>query len=220
MAEAHEHPRFTHAATYAVVVTYTVAGGARPGTAHRRAGRVAERLANAAARSADVVDVRAVSGPVGVDGEIVAPSTVRFAGANTGRGTYAQPDKLARYLDPDHERARASLAEADARHRARRQADRDRRRRVGCRNAERLWSAGRWVCGCVYCEPAFHLAVATQPAGGWVEPPRCLCGQSVAEPEGSCRDHPAVVLTVLADDPTPLQDLARDLEADEPEAER
>lgn len=224
MAEAHEHPRFTHAATYAVVVTYTVAGGARPTTAHRRAGRVAERLANAAARAADVIDASAVVGPVATDGEIIAPAKVHFAGANTGRATYGQPDKLSRYLDPDHERARASLAEANARHRAHREADRDRRRAVGCRNTERLWSTGRWVCGCVYCEPTFHLAVATQSDGARVEPPRCLCGQPVDQPDGRCRDHPDVELTVLDDDPQPLHDLARALlpaaEADAEEAER
>ena len=207
MGEAHKDPRFVHAATYAVTITYTVAGGARPDTVHRRAGKVAERLANAAARAADVVDVMATVGPVGVDDEVLAPSPVRFTAANTGTGTDSQPDKLARYLDPDHERARASLAEAYARDRAHRQADQRRRAAVACLNQG--FSRLRWhFCRCVYCDPAIHLAGAGQEPGPWGEPPQCLCGRAVDVAGGRCRDHRDVQLVVLDGDPPSLVELA------------
>ena len=137
MAEAHEHPRFVNSATYAVVVNVTVAGGARRRTAYRRAEKIAERLADTAARAADVVAVSAVTGPVGTDGEIICPTTVAFSRANTGAGRPGDEGKLTRYLDPDHERARASLVAADARYRAEQRADRERRRVVGCPNLQR-----------------------------------------------------------------------------------
>ena len=209
MTEAHEDPRFVNSATYAVVVTITVAGGARPGTAHRRATRVAERLADTAARAADVVDVSAVSGPVTTTGEIIAPARVRFARANTGGTSAGDQGKLARYLDPDHERARASLAAVDARFRERQRADRQRRQAVGCANASGVGgSAGRRVCGCVYCDPTVHLVVAQQPSGGRVEPPRCPCGSIVGTPGERCRSHQHVELTVLDDDRQTLHELA------------
>jgi hypothetical protein len=52
----HERPAFWNSVEYVVAVTFTVAGGARRGTAERRAERVADRLANTA-RAADVVAV-------------------------------------------------------------------------------------------------------------------------------------------------------------------
>lgn len=124
MTQAHEHNRFRNAAVHTIAVTYTVAGGARPATARRRAEKVADRIASAAARLRDVVDVRAVAGPAGSNGEIGSPSRVRFTAANSGSGTYSEPDKLDRYLDPDHERALASLDAANAAWR-RRQEQRD-----------------------------------------------------------------------------------------------
>ena len=114
MTQAHEHDRFRNAAVHTIAVTYTVAGGARPATARRRAEKVADRIASAAARLRDVVDVRAVAGLAGSDGEILNPIRVRFAAANSGSGTYSGPDKLDRYLDPDHERALDSLNAANA----------------------------------------------------------------------------------------------------------
>lgn len=114
MTQAHDHNRFRHAAVHTIAVTYTVAGGARPATARRRAEKVADPIASAAARLRDVVDVRAVAGPAGSDGEIFSPTRVRFAAANSGLGTYSEPDRLDRYLDPDHERALDSLNAANA----------------------------------------------------------------------------------------------------------
>jgi hypothetical protein len=62
-ADPHDAPAFYNAVTFTVAVTYTVEGGARFGTADRRARRVAERLANHAARTAGAVEVTAVPGP-------------------------------------------------------------------------------------------------------------------------------------------------------------
>ncbi len=121
MTQAHEHDRFRNAAVYRVTVTYTVAGSARPATARRHAEKVADQIASAAARLRNVVEVRAVAGPAGSDGEILAPTRVRFTAANSGSGTYSDPDKLDRYLDPDHERALASLDAANAAWRRRRE---------------------------------------------------------------------------------------------------
>ena len=209
MAEAHERPRFVNSATYAVVVNVTVAGGARRRTAYRRAEKIAERLADMAARAADVVAVSAVTGPVGTDGEIICPTTVAFSRANTGAGRPGDEGKLTRYLDLDHERARASLVAADARYRAEQRADRERRRMVGCPNLPSVGGPlGVRVCGCVYCDPAFHLVVAQQPSNGRVEPPRCLCGVAVGTPGERCRDHRDLELTVLNGDPQSLHDLA------------
>lgn len=117
-------------------------------------------------------------GPAGQDGELLAPQVVRFANANTGQGTYGEPDKLSRYLDPQHERALASLEEANARHRRHRQDDRDRRLAVGCRNAwQQSWDPAT-PCECVSCEPDRHLDTLTALASGlqfWS--PRCVCGR-------------------------------------------
>lgn len=200
MADAHEDPRFTNAATYTVAVTITVAGGARFRTAHRRAEKVAERLANAAARAADVVDASAKLGLV-VNDEVVWTDAVAFSAANTGHGSHAAPERLFRYLDPDHERALVSLEAANARYRQNRVADRDRRQAVGCVNAQRLpWSDAR-VCSCVYCDPVLHLALALH--GDREGSPRCLCG----ELSSLCRRHDGLVPVVLDDDAPELEQL-------------
>lgn len=133
-ARPHERPEFYNAVTYAVTVAITVEGGKRRGTADRRARKVAERLANSAARTPGVIEVSASAGWTTKDGEVHWPERVRFAEANSGQGTHAAPDKLDRYLDPDHELALRSLAEENAAAEQRRQADRDRRRVAGCRN--------------------------------------------------------------------------------------
>jgi hypothetical protein len=205
VAEAHRDPRFTNTATYQVAVTVTIAGGARPRTAHRRAAKVAERIANAAARSKDVVDATAAYGLLSHDGEILLSRPAVFAAANTGHGSVDEPSKLSRYLDPDHERALISLQEANARSRERRDADRDRRREVGCHNAGRAsWQMERWACGCVYCDPDFHLAVASEPTATRMEPLRCLCGRIATR----CDEHTAVVVRLLDGDPAALRQLA------------
>jgi hypothetical protein len=216
VADAHEDPRFTNSATYAVTVTITVGGGARSRTAHRRAGKVAERLANAAARAGDVVDARAKLGLV-IGDEVVWTDSVAFSAANTGQGTYADPDRLFRYLDPDHERALVSRGAANARYRERQAADRARRRQVGCRNADRAgWQTERWGCGCVYCDPDLHWAITQDPPGGWGEPPRCVCG---AIGDG-CVGHRDVALVVLDDDPESLRRLGEMTSTSAPEDER
>jgi hypothetical protein len=93
-----------------------------------------ERLANAAPRAADVVEVSAVAGFAGGDGTLLAPRRVHFSAADTRHVTYGDPDKLDRYLDPEHERALASLLAANEAYRARQRADRERRQAVGCTN--------------------------------------------------------------------------------------
>ncbi len=217
MTAPHETDRFRNAATYTVAVTFTVAGGARSRTAHRRAEKTAERITAAAARLADVVDVQAAVGLTGSDGELLAPKVVRFTGANTGHGTYGEPDKLSRYLDPDHERALASLEEANARHRRHRQADRDRRLAVGCRNAWRQpWDPGL-SCECVYCEPDRHLDTLTGLASGlqfWS--PRCLCGQVVPSLGARCSRHRTVEIVVLDDDADALRRISDHLREAQP----
>lgn len=204
MAEAHHDPRFRNAATYQVAVTVTIAGGARPSTAHRRAAKVAERIASAAARAADVVDTHAAVGPVDGDGQMIAPSGVRFAAANTGHGTYDDPTRLSRYLDPEHERALLTLAEDHARARAHKRSDSDRRRAVGCR-APSPWSfrVDHAYCGCVYCDTDLHLALAQHPDERGGELPRCLCGQLAR----TCDRHADVTLVVLDGDGAALAEL-------------
>jgi hypothetical protein len=206
----HETPQFQNAARYVVSVTFTVAGGARRETAERRAEKVAERLASAAARAAGVVEVTAVAGSAGSDGTIVVPRRVHFAAANTGAGTYADPQTLDRYLDPEFERALASLKAANEAFRARQQADRQRRLAVGCTNA---YGASlfreRQRCECVYCQPDDYL-VAHELAGRgshWFGPLRCLCGTPTPT-GGRCMHHRDATLVLLDGDPVSLQQLA------------
>ncbi|QBI20229.1 transcriptional regulator [Egibacter rhizosphaerae] len=124
------------------------------------------------------------------------PLPVRFAAANTGHPASGDPGRLARYLDPEHERALASRAEADRAARQRRRADEDRRRAVGCRTVAAL--GGRsGACWCVYCDPAIHLNERRQRAG-WTEG-RCVCG--ALPPHGSaCVGHRCHELVVLVGD--------------------
>ncbi|WP_052665358.1 hypothetical protein [Nitriliruptor alkaliphilus] len=213
MAEAHDDPRFANSATYAVTVTITVAGGARSRTAHRRASKVAERLANTAARAADVVDASAKLGLV-VNDEVVWTDAVAFSAANTGHGTYAAPERLFRYLDPDHERALVSREQANARYRQHRDADRKRRQAVGCADANQLgWTDAR-PCSCIYCDPVLHLALALH--GADEGSPRCLCGAL----RSLCRRHDGLVPVVLENDAAELHQLVELRSADAPEGER
>ena len=92
-----------------------------------------EQIADYTARLAQVVEVTAVGGP-SHDGTIIWQSPVRLAAANSGPATPKCPCKLARYLDPDRDRALRSLAEANAALRARRDADRPHRSAISCRN--------------------------------------------------------------------------------------
>lgn len=205
----HETPAFQNAAEYAVVIRFTVAGGARQRTAERRAERVAERLASSAARAANVVEVSAVTGPARSDGTILVPRRVHFAAANTGHATYGEPCKLDRYLEPEHERALASLQAANAAYRARQHADRQRRQALGCANAHRVGSFGdRRSCECVYCRPQDHLTARELAANAphLFPPPSCLC--AIPTPDGGrCMHHRHVELVVLDGDPEALQQL-------------
>lgn len=206
----HEAPAFQNAAEYAVVIRFTVAGGARQRTAERRAERVAERLASAAARAADVVAVSAVTGPANSDGTVLVPRQVHFAAANTGHAAYGDPQKLDRYLDPEHERALASLQAVNAAYRARQHADRQRRRDLGCANAHRVGSFGdRRSCECAYCRPEDHLTARELAASAphLFPPPSCLCATPTPD-GGRCLHHRHVELVVLDGDPEALQQLA------------
>lgn len=210
--EPHEDAAFANAATYTVAVTITVRGGTRRFTAHRRAFRVAERLANHAARAKDVVAVTARAGPSS-KGEIGYAQPVAFAAANTGDGPNAGAGKLERYLDPDYERVLAAAADERARARARQEADRQRRLAVGCRNTSLLGE--RQVCGCIYCAPDDHyiarqlFATTDSAACG---PPPCVCGRPT--PTGArCWLHRDVVVVALDGDDDALHVLA---DADQP----
>jgi hypothetical protein len=204
----HEAREFTNAVEYTVRLTFVVAGGARWRTAHARARRIAERLANTAARAKGVVDVRAVAG-ASHDGQLLTPERVCFEAANSGHGTGVEPSKLDRYLDPDHERALASLAEANAAARARRQADFERRQAIGCSNPAGLGPGLARPCRCAYCRPQEHLEVRTEPPHvAWPEAGRCLCGRPSAQPAFGCRPDRGQQLVVLDGDPPELAQLA------------
>jgi hypothetical protein len=209
MAEPHTAPTFTNAVTHTVAVTFTVAGGARHGTADRRARAIAERVTGYTARAAGVVEVSAVAGP-SADGEIVSRRRVNFREANTGSGTYADPGKLDRYLDPDHELALRSLAAANAAYRERQAAERERRGAVGCRNSYSLAAAS--PCACVYCDPESHYAAVLEFRSSghcpFVEY-RCLCGTPVHALGQRCGMHRDRTIVVLDGDGSALQLLAR-----------
>jgi hypothetical protein len=202
----YEVREFTNSVEYTIQLTFVVAGGARWRTAHARARKVAQRLANTAARAKGVVDVRAVAG-ASHDGELLTSERVCFDAANSGHGTGVDPTRLDRYLDPDHERALASLAEANATARVRRQADFDRRQAIGCANPAGLGPGLARPCRCAYCRPAEHLEV---PAAydAWVDGGRCLCGRDSTPPAFGCRPHDGQQLVVLDGDPLELARLA------------
>jgi hypothetical protein len=203
----HETREFTNAVEYTIQLTFVVAGGARWRTAHARARRLAERLANTAARAKGVVDVRAVAG-ASHDGQLLAPERVCFDAANSGHGTGADPSKLDRYLDPDHERALASLAEANATAWVRRQADFDRRCAIGCSNPAGLGPGLARPCRCAYCRPQEHLELRTETPDPWADGGRCLCGRASTPPALGCRPHRGQQLVVLDGDPPELTRLA------------
>jgi hypothetical protein len=188
-------------------LTLVVAGGARWRTAHARARRIVERLANTAARAKGVVDVRAVAG-ASHDGQLLTPERVCFEAANSGHGTGVEPSKLDRYLDPDHERALASLAEANAAARVRRQADFDRRGAIGCSNPAGLGPGLARPCCCAYCRPQEHPEGRAETHETWVNAGRCLCGRASTAPAFGCRPHRGQQLVVLEGDPPELTRLA------------
>lgn len=210
MTRPHETPEFRHAAEYTVTITFRVAGGVRWQTALRRAHRVAERLANHAARAARVVEVTAIGGP-SEHGRAFSPERIRFSAANSGRGTYADPDRLDRYLDPEFERALASLADARATAAAQDEADRARRQAIGCLNTHPPLTGRALQCPCVYCRPGEHEHARRHARAGQPDPlrtPRCVCGRAVATSGRRCTRHVGLQLVVLDGDPASLHRLA------------
>lgn len=218
MTAAHERPEFRNAVSWTVTITFVVAGGARADTARGRAEKVAARIVSATARLAGVVEVRAVAGPSSGREEFtpLAPRRVLFDAANSGHGTYGRPDLRDRYLDPDRERALASLAEANAADSARRRADESRRRELGCVNSGRSRSDPlRLSCECVYCAPALFLAGLTRPypevSPHPIDRPRCVCGVDPDHPLGQrrCERHRSVRIVVVDGDPESVAEAAR-----------
>lgn len=219
MNAPHETNEFVNSTEYTVAITFRVEGGALGPTALRRARKIAERLANHAARAAQVVEVTAVGG-VSTEGKQLASERIRFAAANTGRGTYADPTLRDRYLDPEFERALRSLADAKAAAREATEADRQRRQDLGCLNTN--WSSARPAtrCLCVYCSPVAHEHGLRLADAGTPDPlttPRCICGRGVAAPGLACSRHRDHELVVLDGDPPALQRLARRLQRPEPD---
>lgn len=219
MTAPHETPEFYNSAEFTVTITYRVQGGARWQTAYRRARKIAERLANHAARAAQVVEVTAAGG-ASEGGKPLSSERILFSAANSGHGTHSDPNRLDRYLDPEFERALRSLAEVNAATRRATQADRQRRRDVGCLNTYRSPSHPPARCLCVYCEPAAHehaLRLADAGTADPLTPLRCVCGRAVAAAGLRCcsrhRDHE---LVLLDSDPEPLQRLAGRQRATEP----
>lgn len=104
MSAAHEHYRFQQAVVYTVAITYTVEGGRRFGTADRRAGRVAELLANTATRMAGWLRSKRGWRRMSCGGQELL-RRVRFSAANTGAAVDGEPDERDRYLHPDHREA-------------------------------------------------------------------------------------------------------------------
>ncbi len=211
---AHEHPEFVNAAEFTVKITLTVAGGARRETAERRATRIAERLADVAARARDVVAVIADAGP-SRDGETVSwPQPVWFSLANSGQVNTR--GRLNRYLDPDYERALHSLEAANVRASARREADRRRRVDVACRDPYQLGGDERSCCRCVYCRPLDYeheLKLVSHQGADPFAIYHCVCGSPVAQPGSRCHLHKFTRLVLLKDDPPALQWLVSALDS-------
>lgn len=213
MTAPHETPQFRNAAEYTVTITFRVEGGARWQTADRRARKIAERLTNHAARAAQVVEVSAVGGP-SQDGKPFAPERIRFSAANSGAGSYGEPTKLGRYLDPEFERALASLAEVNAAARAVTEADQQRRQAIGCLNTYQSSSSSLPAarCLCVYCAPGEHEHALRRAEAGQPDPlrsVRCICGRAVAAAGLRCARHIGVQLVVLDGDSERLRRLAQ-----------
>lgn len=216
MTEPHETPEFYNSTEYTLTVTFRVAGGARWQTAHRRARRVAERLANAAARAAHVVEVTAVGG-ASSDGRALSPERVHFSNANSGHARAADPSRLDRYLDPEFDRAMQSLDEANEAARREGTTDRERRKAVSCMNTYRAAGTQRARCLCAYCEPARHERALERAAAGQPDPlviARCVCGRPVATAGMRCDRHHDLEVVALDSDPSALKRLAMRLRVD------
>jgi hypothetical protein len=206
----HESPEFTNASEFTVTITFTVAGGARRQTAERRARKTAARLADAATRISGVVEVSARGG-VSYDRKPSWPSPIYFSAANSGFAAPTAPQRMSRYVAPEHEQALQSLAAANAAFRERQRDDEQRRRAVGCSNAQRApYGLQPNGCACAYCRPGEHAldAMVHDDAGPnrW-RTYRCLCGVAVSTPGGRCVAHRGVELILLAGDPADLAQL-------------
>jgi hypothetical protein len=210
MASAHKDPRFTNSVEYTVTLRLRIAGGVKERTAQRWAQQAAQRLTGAAARLRHVVEVTATYGYTDGEGEVTWPRPVYFGEANSGPTSPGDPVLLSRYVDPDHQRALASLAAVNAAHRERRSADLARRSEVGCRNALPLITAPR-VCDCVYCDTPGHAAAEGNERAHPGNPhnePRCVCGQPVAVHADRCTRHRDATVVVLDGDHPDLTRLA------------
>lgn len=214
MSEPYERPEFQNAVEYTVSITYRVAGGAQHGTADRRAERVAERLANAAARAKHVVEVSALAGE-SRKGEMQRWAPVAFDTANSDPSRLPGTDKLTRYVDPEHDRARLLLHEHNRSVHERQEADRRRRAAVGCRARYRARFEPRpqW-CPCAYCAPVEHLAAVRDDLrdDGTDGERLCVCGESIRAGR-RCTHHLDVRLVVLHGDEAALTLLAHEEEA-------
>ena len=195
MTAPHETDEFRNSCEWTVAITFRVAGGARWQTAHTRAREIAARLAGDAARLANVVEVSAIGG-ASTDGTTDFPERICFPLANTGRGTYGDPDTLDRYRDPDYQRGLDSLATANVGARLLSDLDQQRRHAVDCRNADHTGLRPAYMCSCVYCLPA--TPSRDGGSGG-----QCLCGQDT--PGTRCDRHTGVQVVVLDGDPEPLR---------------
>ncbi len=129
--QPYQTPEFQNSAEFTIVVTFVVAGGARPGTAAQRAARIFERIANHAARLTDVVALSATAGHSS-EGQMSWPQRVRFAAANVETRVSGGLGKLSSYVHPDRQQAKVALAAANTAARARRDADQRRRASAGC----------------------------------------------------------------------------------------
>jgi hypothetical protein len=208
-----ERHEWVNQARWTVVVSYTVAGGARRGTAADRAARLAARLASAVARMAGVVEVTAVAGEASASEpwRPLAPERVTFDGANSDR---LGSGGFARWVDAEHERTRLALAAHERAYVARRNADNRRRVAVGCRNASPWSFEPSRSCDCVYCFPAQHVGSLARPypdrSPHPIDRPRCVCGH---EPTGGspnrCVRHAFVEVVVLDGDADGLREYAR-----------
>lgn len=203
----HETREFTKSVEYTIQLTIVVAGGARWRTAHARARRIAERLANTTARVKGVVDVRAVAG-ASHDGQLLTPERVCFDATPTP-GTAPAPTRPSSTATSTRTTsALASIAEANAAARARRQADFDRRQAIGCSNPAGLGAGTARPCRCAYCRPQEHLEVRAETPVSWADGGCCLCGRPSAPPAFGCRPHRGQQLVVLDSDPPELARLA------------
>lgn len=152
-----------------------------------------------------MLEVSAASGPWSSKPTL---RRLQFEAANAGCGSYAQPDVLDRYVDPDWQRNLDAVRDAEQRLRDLSAADRRRRMELGCRNAGRTASEPVRFCGCCYCDPVDQLAAARLAVIDDSLKDACPCGAHLRG--ATCQDssiHHRTV-AVLDRDPAALRQLA------------